>query len=58
MKRPYRQGTLWNGIVQLLFAFLPMLIGMCAYAAFPDLGNQELALPKANEGNECPSEVK
>ena len=39
-------GTLLNGIVQLLFAFLPMLIGMCAYAAFPNLGNQELALPK------------
>jgi SSS family solute:Na+ symporter len=42
-----RWGTLLNGIVQLLFAFLPMLIGMCAFAAFPDLGNQELALPKA-----------
>ncbi len=39
-------GTLLNGIVQLLFAFLPMIIGMCAYAAFPELGNQELALPK------------
>ena len=39
-------GTLLNGIVQLVFAFLPMIIGMCAYAAFPDLGNQELALPK------------
>lgn len=24
-----------------------MLIGMCAFAAFPDLSNQELALPKA-----------
>ena len=39
-------GTLLNGIVQLLFAFLPMIIGMCAYAAFPDMANQELALPK------------
>ena len=46
-EKAVRVGTLWNGIVQLLFAFLPMLIGMCAYAAFPDLGNQELALPKA-----------
>ena len=36
-------GTLLNGIVQLLFAFLPMLIGMCAYAAFPNFGNQELS---------------
>jgi len=24
-----------------------MLIGMCAYAAFPNLSNQELALPTA-----------
>lgn len=40
-------GTLLNGIVQLLFAFLPLLIGMCAYAAFPNLSNQELALPTA-----------
>ena len=39
-------GTLLNGIVQLLFAFLPMIIGMCAYAAFPTMPNQELALPK------------
>jgi SSS family solute:Na+ symporter len=46
-ERNIRIGTLLNGIVQLLFAFLPMLIGMCAFAAFPDLGNQELALPKA-----------
>jgi SSS family solute:Na+ symporter len=41
-----RKGTLLNGIVQLLFAFLPMVIGMCDFAAFPDLQNQELALPK------------
>jgi SSS family solute:Na+ symporter len=40
-------GTLLNGIVQLVFAFLPLLIGMCAFAAFPDLKNQELALPTA-----------
>jgi solute:Na+ symporter, SSS family len=26
---------------------LPTIIGMCAFAAFPELGNQELALPKA-----------
>ena len=46
-ERAVKIGTLLNGIVQLLFAFLPMLIGMCAYAAFPNLGNQELALPTA-----------
>ena len=40
-------GTLLNGFVQLIFAFLPMIIGMCAFAAFPHLENQELALPKA-----------
>lgn len=40
-------GTLLNGIVQLLFAFLPLIIGMCAYAAFPELKNPELALPTA-----------
>ena len=45
--RAVKIGTLLNGIVQLLFAFLPMLIGMCAYAAFPNLSNQELALPTA-----------
>ena len=46
-ERAVKIGTLLNGIVQLLFAFLPMLIGMCAYAAFPNLSNQELALPTA-----------
>lgn len=46
-EKAVRRGTLWNGIVQLLFAFLPTIIGMCAFAAFPELGNQELALPKA-----------
>lgn len=45
--RAVKIGTLLNGIVQLLFAFLPLIIGMCAFAAFPDLKNQELALPTA-----------
>ncbi len=45
--RAVKIGTLLNGIVQLLFAFCPLLIGMCAYAAFPELKNQELALPTA-----------
>ena len=45
--RSVKLGTLLNGIVQLLFAFLPLIIGMCAYAAFPALKNQELALPTA-----------
>jgi SSS family solute:Na+ symporter len=46
-EKAVKVGTLLNGIVQLLFAFLPMLIGMCAFAAFPHLPNQELALPTA-----------
>lgn len=45
--RVVKIGTLLNGIVQLLFAFLPLIIGMCAYAAFPGLENPELALPMA-----------
>ena len=45
--RAVKIGTLLNGIVQLLFAFLPLIIGMCAYAAFPGLENPELALPMA-----------
>ena len=39
------QGTAWGGAVQFLFAFIPVILGMCAFAAFPDLGKQELALP-------------
>ncbi|HCA41229.1 MAG TPA: sodium:solute symporter [Aminobacterium sp.] len=42
-----RTGTALNGVVQLIFAFLPVVIGMCAFAAFPDLANSELALPTA-----------
>ena len=45
--RAVKIGTLLNGIVQLLFAFLPLIICMCAYAAFPGLENPELALPMA-----------
>lgn len=40
-------GTMWNAAVQLLFAFLPAIIGMCAFAAFPALPQPELAMPKA-----------
>lgn len=44
-KKTVVQGTVWNGIIQLLFAFIPVILGMCAFAAFPDLSKQELALP-------------
>jgi len=40
-------GTALNALVQFGFAFLPMILGMCAFAMFPDLKNPELALPTA-----------
>lgn len=46
-KNTVRIGTMLNAIVQFGFAFLPLIIGMCAFAAFPDLKNPELALPMA-----------
>ncbi|MEG1726550.1 MAG: sodium:solute symporter family protein [Acidaminococcaceae bacterium] len=46
-KRAVRIGTMLNAVVQFGFAFLPLIIGMCAYAAFPQLENPELALPMA-----------
>lgn len=46
-KKAVAIGTILNAVVQFLFAFLPLLIGMCAFAAFPNLSNQELALPMA-----------
>ena len=42
-----RKGTAWNGIIQLLFGFLVIFLGMCVYAIHPDLANSELALPIA-----------
>ena len=41
-----RKGTLLNGIVQLFLLF-PDAHRHVRFAAFPDLSNQELALPKA-----------
>ncbi|HIU64569.1 MAG TPA: sodium:solute symporter family protein [Candidatus Avacidaminococcus intestinavium] len=46
-ERAVKLGTMLNALVQFAFAFLPVIIGMCAYAAFPDLKNPELALPLA-----------
>ena len=42
-----KRGTMLNGVVQFFFAFFPVIIGMCAFAAFPDLKQPELALPTA-----------
>lgn len=38
-------GTALNAVVLLLFAIVPVILGMCAYAAFPGLAQRELALP-------------
>ena len=46
-EKTVRLGTAWNAFVQFGFAFLPAIIGMCAFAAFPNLANREMALPMA-----------
>lgn len=45
--RAIKIGTSLNGLVQLIFAAIPVLIGMAAFACFPDLSNKDLALPTA-----------
>ena len=42
-----RWGTALNGAVQLLFAAIPVIMGMAAFACFPNLANPDLALPTA-----------
>lgn len=46
-ERTIRIGTAMNGIVQLIFAIMPVIIGMAAFAAFPALSRADLALPTA-----------
>jgi solute:Na+ symporter, SSS family len=41
-----RKGVAWSGVALMLFAFLPMLLGMAAYAQFPGLEKTEQALPR------------
>jgi SSS family solute:Na+ symporter len=43
--RAVRVGVAANGALLLLFAFVPVLLGMVARALHPDLANHELALP-------------
>jgi len=43
--RAVRLGVAANGIVLLLFAFVPVLFGIAARALHPDLPSRELALP-------------
>jgi solute:Na+ symporter, SSS family len=40
-----RRGVGWHAVVLLLYAVLPVVLGMIARAAFPGLANPELALP-------------
>jgi len=46
-KASIRKGTMMNAIVQFTFAFIPAIIGMSAFAMFPDLKTPDLALPTA-----------
>jgi SSS family solute:Na+ symporter len=42
-----RLGVGLNSLGQAVYAFVPGLLGLCAFAALPHLGNPELALPTA-----------
>jgi SSS family solute:Na+ symporter len=42
-----RTGVTLNSIGQAIFAFVPPVLGLCAFAAMPHLANPELALPSA-----------
>ena len=46
-ERAIKIGTALNGLVQLIFAVIPVLIGMAAFACFPELTRADLALPAA-----------
>lgn len=42
-----RWGVGLNSLGQAIFAFVPPVLGLCAFAAMPHLSNPELALPTA-----------
>ena len=46
-ERSVKIGTALNGLVQLIFAVIPVIIGMCAGACLPGLTRADLALPSA-----------
>ncbi|MDR1731475.1 MAG: sodium:solute symporter family protein [Synergistaceae bacterium] len=46
-ERAIKAGTAMNGVVQLVFAIIPVVIGMAAFASFPSLSRPDLALPTA-----------
>jgi SSS family solute:Na+ symporter len=41
-----RRGVGLNTLGQVVFAFVPPVLGLCAFAALPHLANPELALPE------------
>ena len=41
-----RKGVCTNAVALMLFAFIPALLGMAAYHAFPALDSPDLALPR------------
>ena len=45
-ERTVRRGVSVNAVALMLFAFIPALLGMAAYHAFPSLPTQDLALPR------------
>lgn len=42
-----RRGVSFNSLGQFIFAFVPPILGLCAFATMPHLQNAELALPAA-----------
>ena len=46
-ERAIKTGTALNGLVQLVFAVIPVIIGMACFAVYPDLTRPDLALPAA-----------
>ena len=46
-ERAVKVGTAMNGLVQLIFAVIPVIIGMSARACIPGLSRADLALPSA-----------
>ncbi len=45
-ERVVRKAVCLNGLALMLFAFIPVLLGIAAYNAFPSLPSQDLALPR------------
>ena len=46
-ERSIKIGTALNGLVQLIFAIIPVIIGVATFSKFPDLARPDLALPTA-----------